>query len=105
MVASGEPLAPPAPAPPQQGAWRSASTTTAIPEWPARNFKCHDASMADPLDAPPTLERVALEGGWIGWQVRCPWCSDLSVPCLSWVAAWAELARHFGERHRSVQER
>jgi len=25
--------------------------------------------------------------------------------CISWIAAWAELVRHYGADHRDVQER
>ena len=39
------------------------------------------------------------------YTVVCPWCEREMEWCISWIAAWGELVRHYGADHRDVQER
>jgi hypothetical protein len=51
---------------------------------------------------PPRLQRRLVMGS-VAYRLRCPWCRQHMEWAISWIAAWAELVRHFGAAHREVQ--
>ena len=64
-------------------------------------FVTQDATVEMP--PPPNLLSRIVDGA-TEYLVLCPWCQQQMDWCISWIAAWAELAEHYGRHHRPVQE-